>query len=194
MTLSERIYAGLLRLYPAAFRETYGREMLLIFRDQCRDAYRKSGRWGIAQVWLRTLADLARSVPAEHIQGAYIMFRRACDIAISLLMLWLGLPFLLLMALLIKLESPGPAFYVQQRIGRNGEGFKLYKLRSMSHEPAGRRVTRIGRFLRLTMLEEYPQFYNVLRGDMTLFGPRPLSPERDGQLAVKPGFVPWFSH
>ncbi|HLU10394.1 MAG TPA: sugar transferase, partial [Oceanobacillus sp.] len=100
----------------------------------------------------------------------------------------------LLMALLIKLESPGPAFYVQQRIGRNAEVFQLYKLRSMSHEPVGRRVTRTGRFLRLTMLEEYPQFYNVLRGDMTLFGPRPLSPERDGHLAVKPGFVPWFSH
>ena len=121
------------------------------------------------------------------------MIRRGCDIAVSLLMLWIGLPFLLLMALLIKLDSPGPVFYVSQRAGRNGQVFKLYKLRSMTHEPAGRHVTRTGRFLRLTMLEEYPQFYNVLRGEMTLFGPRPLFPDRGEQLATKPGFVPWFS-
>jgi hypothetical protein len=195
---SVRAYGWLLRLYPISFRREYGREMLLVFGVQCREAYRRAGMCGIIKTWMRTLGDLALTIPAEHFstyKGVEPMIRRGFDIAVALLMLWIGLPFLLPIALLIKLDSPGPVFYVSQRVGRNGHPFTMFKLRSMTNAPAGRRVTRIGRFLRSTRLDEYPQCYNVLRGDMSLFGPRPLMPERAETflLVVKPGLVPRFS-
>jgi exopolysaccharide biosynthesis polyprenyl glycosylphosphotransferase len=111
-------------------------------------------------------------------------FKRAFDLAISVPVLILAGPLLLLLMHLIKLESPGPAIFAQPRVGRNNHRYNCYKLRTMYHEmgdPHGNRstardddrVTRTGKFLRRTSLDELPQLWNVIRGDMSLVGPRP---------------------
>ena len=138
---------------------------------------------------------------------------RGFDLAGALALLVFTLPVLLLAALAIKLDSPGPVFYRQERVGRGGRTFMLVKFRSMvvDAEAGGRpqwasradpRVTRVGRFLRLTRIDEVPQVLNVLRGDMALVGPRPERPtfvEELGRLihhyhdraCVKPGITGW---
>jgi len=127
--------------------------------------------------------------------------------------LLIGLPFLPLTALLIKLHSPGPVFYRQVRIGHKERPFVIYKLRTMVNEAESTvgaqwalendpRITRIGRFLRKTRLDEFPQLYNVLKGDLSIVGPRPERPEFIAQLKqaipyyserhfVKPGLTGW---
>jgi lipopolysaccharide/colanic/teichoic acid biosynthesis glycosyltransferase len=110
--------------------------------------------------------------------------RRALDAVLALAGLAIaGLPLLVLM-LAVRLESPGPALFRQVRLGQGGRPFTLYKLRSMRVDSTGPdftatgdpRVTRLGRFLRRTSLDELPQLWHVLRGDMTLVGPRPETP------------------
>ncbi len=110
--------------------------------------------------------------------------RRSLDVAVSLGMLSLvGLPLLLLMAV-VRLESRGPALFRQTRVGQGAQLFTLLKLRSMKSDSSGpeitatrdTRVTHIGRILRATSLDELPQLINVLRGEMTLVGPRPETP------------------
>ena len=108
------------------------------------------------------------------------------DLIVSSLLLVLLAPLLFLIAILIRLDSPGPALFVQKRVGRNGEFFNMYKFRSMytsapkydlsptqSSDP---RITRIGSFLRRTSLDELPQLINVFLGNMSLVGPRPEMP------------------
>lgn len=113
--------------------------------------------------------------------------KRTMDVLISGILLIVTSPLMLLVALLIRLDSRGPVFYVQQRVGNDGNKFEIYKFRSMidnaeqgtgpkwatTNDP---RTTRIGRFLRRYNLDEFPQFLNVLRGDMSLVGPRPERP------------------
>src|SRR2546421_297096 len=110
------------------------------------------------------------------------------DFVLALGLLVLTAPLLMLAALAIKLTSRGPAFYSQMRLGRGGRPYILYKLRTMSHNCEHHtgpcwsvlgdpRVTLVGRFLRRTHLDELPQLWNVLRGDMSLVGPRPERPE-----------------
>ena len=125
--------------------------------------------------------------PVESIDPwPYALAKRGMDIAISSLLLVLIWPFLALIAFFIRATSPGPALFVQKRVGRNGELFDMYKFRSMytsastydispthSSDP---RITRIGRFLRRTSLDELPQLINVLLGNMSLVGPRPEMP------------------
>ena len=132
------------------------------------------------------------------------MFRRAMDIAMSALILILASPLLLIAGVAIKLSSPGPVFYVAQRVGKGMQPFRLYKLRTMhvAHRgssitaPGDRRVFPAGRLLRLTKIDELPQLYNVFRGEMSIVGPRPEDPAivsshyRDWMketLEVKPG-------
>ena len=111
-------------------------------------------------------------------------FKRAVDLAISIPLLAVTGPLLLLLMVLIKLDSPGPAIFAQSRVGRNNRRYQCYKLRTMYHNMAdphgGRstarnddRVTKIGKVLRRYSLDEFPQLWNVIRGDMSLVGPRP---------------------
>lgn len=115
---------------------------------------------------------------------SYKPFKRLLDIVFALTILIILSPVLLLIALLIKLESRGPVFFNQQRLGFKGQPFNMFKFRSMVQGAAQMgsgqysfkgdpRVTRIGRFIRMTSLDELPQFINVLIGDMSVIGPRP---------------------
>ncbi len=127
----------------------------------------------------------------------------------ALALLVISGPLMMLLALLVRLTSRGPAFYTQTRLGRHGVPFTIYKLRTMVNRcesltgprwslPGDPRVTGLGRFLRASHLDELPQLLNVLRGDMSLIGPRPERPEflpeleaacprYRGRLAVRPG-------
>lgn len=135
------------------------------------------------------------------------MLKRAFDILASALGLIVLSPLFLLIAILVRMISPGPAIYRATRVGRNGRLFTLYKFRSMvvNADKQGsaittaddHRITRIGRVLRRGKLDELPQLYNVLRGDMSLVGPRPedphyvafYTPEQRKVLSVRPGIT-----
>src|SRR5262249_20621003 len=118
----------------------------------------------------------------------YVPCKTALDFVAAAVLLVFAAPVIALAALLVKLTSRGPAFYTQTRVGRNGRLFTIYKVRTMMHKcesltgprwslPGDPRVTRGGHFLRVTHLDELPQLVNVLRGDMSLIGPRPERPE-----------------
>jgi sugar transferase (PEP-CTERM system associated) len=138
--------------------------------------------------------------------------KRIVDIALATAGLLLAAPLMAVTALLVRIESPGPVLYRQARVGENGRVFTLFKFRSMRVDAESGtpiwatqkddRVTRIGRFIRLTRLDELPQLWNVLRGDMSFVGPRPERPYFVEQLAaaipfylerhtVKPGLTGW---
>jgi len=121
---------------------------------------------------------------------------RAFDIAFALLGCQVFAPFFVVASALIKLEDGGPVLFRQERIGRGRRPFKILKLRTMR----GGEVTRVGRWLRATGLDETTQFFNVLLGDMSMVGPRPLTrddverlgwtgPEHDARWAMKPGIT-----
>lgn len=112
----------------------------------------------------------------------YIKIKRVMDIVISLLGVIVTSPILIITAIAIKLESKGPIIFKQERLGVGGKIFKIYKFRSMcvGAEKGGvyeskndSRVTRVGKFIRKTSIDELPQFFNILKGDMSLIGPRP---------------------
>jgi lipopolysaccharide/colanic/teichoic acid biosynthesis glycosyltransferase len=135
-------------------------------------------------------------MPIADVSRRYLIVKRLFDLAVCLLLLPVVLPLLLLSALAIRLDSPGPIFIAQERTGRDGTPFRMLKFRTMvrnaaelkaqlahlnvlpppdfkiPHDP---RITRVGKFLRQTSLDELPQLLNVLRGDMSLVGPRPTS-------------------
>lgn len=135
------------------------------------------------------------------------------DYFISIVVLLAGLPLWLVLALLIKLESKGPVFYRQERLGKGCKSFKVFKFRSMNNDAekksgpvwAGKndpRVTRIGRFLRKSRIDEIPQMINVLKGEMSVIGPRPerpvfvdelkkMYPFYQKRLTIKPGLTGW---
>jgi exopolysaccharide biosynthesis polyprenyl glycosylphosphotransferase len=147
--------------------------------------------------------------------------KRALDVFLASLVLLCTLPIWLAVIIAIKLDSPGPAIFMQERVGLRGRRFRFYKFRSMADGAdrmkaelrhlsevdgpvfkltADPRVTRVGRVLRKTSLDELPQLINVLRGDMSLVGPRPPLPDEVAQyrpsdmirLAVKPGLTCWW--
>ncbi|MBA4602995.1 sugar transferase [Thermoactinomyces mirandus] len=142
----------------------------------------------------------------------YPFFKRSFEIVFSIALLLFTLPVLVLTMIAIKLESPGSVFYKQERVGLNGKKFNIIKLRSMRSDAekngpqwASRndpRVTRVGKFIRKTRIDELPQLINILRGDMSLIGPRPERPVFTEQfdkeipgfkkrLLVKPGLTGW---
>ena len=131
----------------------------------------------------------------------YVYFKRFCDIVISLIVFLIFIIPMIVVAFLIKLDSKGPVLFKQTRTGYKGKEFKLYKFRSMTannnvldftHE---NQVTKIGRFIRNTSLDELPQIINVLKGDMSFIGPRHwiveyynlFTDEQKKRLDVKPG-------
>ena len=148
-----------------------------------------------------------------------LALKRAVDLVGSTLGLLVLLPLLMIAALAVKVSSPGPVFYVSERVGRDGLPFRMMKFRSMAHGAHDSRathhhlnihdsgpvfkirddprVTRVGRFLRRCSIDELPQLWNVLRGDMSLVGPRPPLPEEfllygareRRRLDVKPGIT-----
>lgn len=130
--------------------------------------------------------------------------KRAFDLVVSIVALVLTSPVVVVAALAVKLDSPGPAFYNGRRVGKDGREFRIHKLRSMRAGPgpavtAGddARITAVGRFLRRTKIDELPQLLNVVTGEMSLVGPRPEDPayverytaEQRRLLTVRPGIT-----
>jgi exopolysaccharide biosynthesis polyprenyl glycosylphosphotransferase len=138
---------------------------------------------------------------------SYEWAKRICDFLGALVLLVFCIPLFLLLAVLIKLDSKGPMLFRQERVGLNGCRFRMFKFRTMyTHTPAysyspkkseDARITRVGRFLRRTSMDELPQLLNVLMGDMSLVGPRPEMPfivegytdQHFQRLQVKPGIT-----
>ena len=141
------------------------------------------------------------------------IIKRCLDCLISVLVIIIGALPMLIVAILIKCESQGPAIFKQQRIGKNGKVFNILKFRSMiqnaEHTGSGvysgagdARVTKIGKFIRATSIDELPQFLNILKGDMSLIGPRPpltyhpwpygqYTDEQKRMFEVRPGITGW---
>lgn len=128
--------------------------------------------------------------------------KRAADILLSLFLILIFIVPLALIALAVVIESPGGAIFKQQRLGKNAETFTMYKLRSMRIGEGSDRVTRLGRFIRATSIDELPQLFNVLKGDMSLIGPRPIleceiapldecTDEQRKRFSVLPGITGW---
>ena len=187
---------------------------------------------GIVVRLMPDLADgtLLRNLHVEEFENEHVvtlfreqllmqlLMKRLLDTALSLAVLIILAPVMLVVAILIKLTSPGPVFFVQDRVGMNQRRFKLYKFRSMVADAEERkrelvhlneqdgpafkikndpRITRIGRFIRKTSIDELPQLFNVLSGEMSLVGPRPPLPDEvrkyewmfRKRLCVKPGIT-----
>jgi Undecaprenyl-phosphate glucose phosphotransferase len=145
--------------------------------------------------------------------GLNVVVKRAMDIVLSLAALIMLSPVMILIAILVRRSSPGPVFFKQERCGLNGHSFQMLKFRSMAVDAEKKtgavwaskddpRRTRLGTFLRRTSLDELPQFINVLKGDMSLVGPRPERPEFIGKFSqtipnytarhsVKSGITGW---
>lgn len=186
-------------------------------------------RLEVGNVRIRVLPDmydiLSGTVEMSNIFGALLIevnsevmpvwqriVKRAFDVVASTIALILCLPMFVVLAVLVKSSSSGPIFFLQERIGKNGKPFQIIKFRTMfvnseasgpqlssSNDP---RITKIGRFMRKTRLDEFPQFYNVLVGDMSLVGPRPerqfyidqiikVEPQYLELTKVRPGITSW---
>jgi exopolysaccharide biosynthesis polyprenyl glycosylphosphotransferase len=144
--------------------------------------------------------------------ATYLMVQRLFDIVLAIAGLVVAFPFLVIFSIVIKLDTKGTVFYRQERVGMKGKYFQLLKLRTMEMDAEkdgprwadtnDMRVTRIGRYLRKTRIDELPQLLNVLKGDMSIIGPRPERPifteifnkKTPGfikRLAIKPGLTGW---
>ena len=151
-------------------------------------------------------SNLSLSKQAER----YLLFKRVIDFFLASIGLLVALPIVIVVAILISLETPGSPFYVQERVGKGGKHFKLVKLRSMRMDAEkdgakwadvnDSRVTKVGAFIRKTRIDELPQFLCVLKGDMSIVGPRPERPMFTNQfnqeiagfekrVLVKPGLT-----
>lgn len=142
----------------------------------------------------------------------YDTYLRVLDICLSLIGLMIGTPLIIMFGILIKLEDDGPIIYKQERVGKHGKVFNLYKIRSMKTDAEkfgaqwaqknDPRILKVGKFIRKTRIDEIPQLFNILKGDMSIVGPRPERPmftmqfneEINGfinRLLVKPGLTGW---
>jgi exopolysaccharide biosynthesis polyprenyl glycosylphosphotransferase len=186
-----------LQAYPVRVRVVPDLFEIVSVRAQVEDF------WGVPLIGLRD----------PVITGFDRVVKRSFDLVLSSILLVLLSPVMLLIAIAIKTESPGPAFYKPARVGENGRLFSMYKFRTMifgadkmvadldkhklKEDP---RVTRVGRFLRRMSLDELPQLFNVLRGEMSLVGPRPeqpwiverYEPWQRKRLSVMPGMTGWW--
>lgn len=142
----------------------------------------------------------------------YELFKRFMDISMAIVGLMFGFPLICASAIAIKIEDKGPIFYKQERLGMNKKSFYIYKLRSMRTDAEKNgakwadknddRVTKVGKIIRITRIDELPQLVNVFRGEMSIIGPRPERPifvnqfDKDipgfsNRLLVKPGITGW---
>jgi sugar transferase (PEP-CTERM system associated) len=172
--------------------------------------------------------QLTGRIPVEHIADRWLLFsggflllhkeyirkiKRLMDLILSALVLFITGPLIVLTALAVRLDSPGPVFYGQERVGRGQQTFTIYKFRTMRHDAEATtgvrwavendsRVTRIGKWLRLTHIDELPQLWNIFNGNMSFVGPRPERPEFVNALekeipyysvrhSVEPGLTGW---
>jgi exopolysaccharide biosynthesis polyprenyl glycosylphosphotransferase len=201
--LPEDVFKGLLACYEAGAQVT----------PMARLYEQVTGRIPIEhvseQLWTMILPEEARSLRVT----LYALWKRVTDVILALIGLALFTPLLPFLAMIIKIDSRGPVFYTQTRLGKGGVPFRIIKLRSMVSDAEREsgpqwakandtRITRVGALLRRTRLDEIPQLLGVLSGDMSLIGPRPERPEfveRLGadipfyraRLAVKPGLTGW---
>lgn len=196
-----------LRMVPGLVEECLTHGVRLVSAGDLVERY--TGRAPIDSIdvhWYLALPD------SDVWRRPYAVARRLSDLVLAFV---LSLPFLVVLpflALAIKLNSPGPVFHVQRRVGEDGREFNLLKLRTMTADAeaggaqftarADPRVTRVGRFLRTTRLDEFPQLLNIVRGDMSFIGPRPERPEFisdleariphfRSRLLIKPGLTGW---
>ncbi len=143
----------------------------------------------------------------------YLIFKRVCDVVVSLVAIIILSPLMLVVAVAIKVESKGPAIFKQERIGKDAKVFQIYKFRSMcvnaEHTGSGvysgsndTRVTKVGKFIRATSIDELPQLVNILKGEMSFIGPRPpltyhpwnideYTPFQLRMFEVRPGITGW---
>ncbi|WP_313801710.1 undecaprenyl-phosphate glucose phosphotransferase [Cytobacillus sp.] len=168
-----------------------------------------------ATPYFQSLGDLPiigiRDVPLDEASNR--VFKRAFDIFFAIVAILITSPIMLIIALILKISSPGPIIFKQERVGLNRRTFSMYKFRSMKHMPKTQsdtqwttendpRRTRFGSFLRKTSLDELPQFFNVLKGEMSVVGPRPERPYFVDQFKeevpkymikhhVRPGITGW---
>jgi len=131
-----------------------------------------------------------------------LIYKRIFSVVLGALGLLVTLPLMFIIGFIIRIDSPGPIIFRQLRVGKDGKTFFLYKFRSMNHSadadqayqpahPDDKRFTRVGRWLRRTRLDELPQLYNILRGDMHFIGPRPFVPEQEEHFAAD---IPFYSY
>lgn len=176
--------------------------------------------------WPTFFEKLSGRIPIDNLSPSFFIFnegfqkskvvlaaRRVVSTIVATIALVLFLPVILLVSILIKLDSPGPILYSQERVGQYGKGFRIYKFRSMRKDAEVNggprwatkddpRITRVGRIIRLLRIDELPQLFNILRGDIDIVGPRPERPvfvEKLQQMipyyslrhSVKPGLTGW---
>jgi exopolysaccharide biosynthesis polyprenyl glycosylphosphotransferase len=201
------IAAGQKELSSELIRELYGlldmKVRFMRLPDFYEMIFRRVPINAINESWFLENIDLRAAVPYETIKGIF-------DRILALILLLICLPFIPFIALGIKLESKGPVFFKQERMGRNGKPFMMIKYRTMRVEgndfsPTEKddgRITRLGSFMRATRIDETPQVLNILKGDMSFIGPRPERPEIARKLAeaipyyqqrhlLKPGVTGW---
>lgn len=223
-------YLGHVDQLPEVIRQHQVEEIIIALESTEHERLRSIiSRINNERIVIKILPDmydiLAGSVKLNNIFGALLMevnaevmpqwqrvIKRTMDVVLSIIAILILIPVYIALAIAVRLSSPGPALFLQERIGINGRGFKIIKFRTMytdaekagprlssSHDP---RITSVGRFMRKTRLDELPQFFNVLMGDMSLVGPRPERQfyidqiaEREPQFLeltrVRPGITSW---
>lgn len=158
--------------------------------------------------------EIASEIDYSIVKGTVLfdLYQRIMDLVLSIIGLVIGLPLIAIFGILVKIEDKGPITYKQERLGKCGRRFYIYKLRSMRTdaekfgaqwaEKDDPRITKVGKFIRKTRIDEIPQLFNILKGDMGLIGPRPERPNFTVQfneeipgfinrLAIKPGLTGW---
>ncbi|MBD2664817.1 sugar transferase [Richelia sinica] len=228
---NSRVYVGSLNELPEWSQQAWSGVVVATSTDLSPLQTQQLMQLRLSGVSIYTIPDVCETLwyklPSSLLQDSWLAFgagfnlasdsisqkfKRAVDLLMAWILLVLLSPLMLLVMLAIKLDSPGPVFYSQLRTGLEGKPFKVYKFRSMYQDAEKRgaqwanerdpRITRVGRFIRLTRIDELPQILNVLRGEMSLIGPRPERPEFDVKLkqeipyydlryVVKPGITGW---
>lgn len=182
-------------------------QMIVDVRSFCEHMVHRLPVSQISSEWLLTEEGFSLNT-----RGSLRRMKRALDLGAALILLICTSPIMLLAALAVRFESPGPIIYSQRRVGLFGKTFTVFKFRSMRNDAekngavwaskADPRVTKVGKFIRKTRIDELPQLWNVLKGEMSLIGPRPERPEFVQELekeipfyslrhAVKPGVTGW---